>query len=195
MVMSLKKIKLIVGITGATGAIYGIKLLEYLTKNDFVETSLVITEAAEITIRHETDIKIDKIKSLADNVYDVNDIGAPLASGSFKRDGMVIVPCSVKTMSSLANSLAMNLLLRAGDVTLKEKKPLVLAIRETPLHLGHLRNMVQLSEMGAIILPLCPSFYHKPKTIDEMVCFTVGRILDLIGVKNTLSKEYLGNRK
>ena len=191
----MQKFKLIVGITGATGVVYGIKLLEYLSKNDSVETSLVITEAAQITIKHETDFKIDKIKSLADKVYDIDDIGAPLASGSFKRDGMVIVPCSVKTMSALANSLAMNLLLRAGDVTLKEKKPLILAIRETPLHLGHLRNMVQLSEMGAVILPLCPSFYHKPRTIDEMVGFTVGRILDLLGVDNTLSKEYLGSSK
>ena len=191
----MQKFKLIVGITGATGVVYGIKLLEYLSKNDSVETSLVITEAAQITIKHETDFKIDKIKSLVDKVYDIDNIGAPLASGSFKRDGMVIVPCSVKTMSALANSLAMNLLLRAGDVTLKEKKPLILAIRETPLHLGHLRNMVQLSEMGAVILPLCPSFYHKPRTIDEMVGFTVGRILDLFGIDNTLTKEYLGSNK
>ena len=190
-----KKFKLIVGITGATGAIYGIRLLEYLSKVNSVETSLIISEAAEITIKHETDYKIDKIKALANRVYDINDIGAPLASGSYKRDGMIVIPCSVKTMSALANSLAMNLLIRAGDVTLKEKKPLVLAVRETPLHLGHLRNMVALSEIGATIMPLCPSFYHRPKSLTEIVDFTVGRALNLVGIENSLAKEYKGSRK
>jgi len=190
-----KKFKLIVGITGATGAIYGIRLLEYLSKVNSVETSLIISEAAEITIKHETDYKIDKIKALANRVYDINDIGAPLASGSYKRDGMIVIPCSVKTMAALANSLAMNLLIRAGDVTLKEKKPLVLAVRETPLHLGHLRNMVALSEIGATIMPLCPSFYHRPKSLTEIVDFTVGRALNLVGIENSLAKEYKGSRK
>ncbi|OGL41363.1 MAG: 3-octaprenyl-4-hydroxybenzoate carboxy-lyase [Candidatus Schekmanbacteria bacterium GWA2_38_11] len=190
-----KKFKLIVGITGATGAIYGIRLLEYLSKVNSVETSLIISEAAEITIKHETDYKIDKIKALANRVYDINDIGAPLASGSYKRDGMIVIPCSVKTMAALANSLAMNLLIRAGDVTLKEKKPLVLAVRETPLHLGHLRNMVALSEIGTTIMPLCPSFYHRPKSLTEIVDFTVGRALNLVGIENSLAKEYKGSRK
>ena len=190
-----KKFKLIVGITGATGAIYGIRLLEYLSKVNSVETSLIISEAAEITIKHETDYKIDKIKALANRVYDINDIGAPLASGSYKRDGMIVIPCSVKTMAALANSLAMNLLIRAGDVTLKEKKPLVLALRETPLHLGHLRSMVSLSEIGATIMPLCPSFYHRPKSLPEMVDFMVGRALDLLGIENSLVKEYKGSGK
>ncbi|OGL44360.1 MAG: 3-octaprenyl-4-hydroxybenzoate carboxy-lyase [Candidatus Schekmanbacteria bacterium RBG_16_38_11] len=190
-----KKFKLIVGITGATGAIYGIRLLEYLSKVNSVETSLIISEAAEITIKHETDYKIDKIKALANRVYDINDIGAPLASGSYKRDGMIVIPCSVKTMAALANSLAMNLLIRAGDVTLKEKKPLVLAVRETPLHLGHLRNMVALSEIGATIMPLCPSFYHRPKSLTEIVDFTVGRALNLVGIENSLAKEYKGSSK
>jgi len=190
-----KKFKLVVGITGATGAIYGIRLLEYLSKNDSVETSLIISKVAEITIKQETDFKIEKIKALADKVYDIDDIASPLSSGSFKRDGMVIIPCSVKTMSALANSLALNLLLRCGDVTLKEKKPLVLAVRETPLHLGHLRNMVRLSEMGATIMPLSPSFYHRPKSIIEMVDFTVGRVLSILGIENSLAEEYHGSSK
>ena len=190
-----KKFKLIVGITGATGAIYGIRLLEYLSKVNSVETSLVITEAAEITIKHETDYKLEKIKSLANKVYDINDIAAALASGSYKRDGMIVMPCSVKTMAALANSLAVNLLIRAGDVTLKEKKPLVLALRETPLHLGHLKSMVSLSEIGATIMPLSPSFYHRPKSVPEMVDFMVGRALDLLGIGNSLVKEYKGSGK
>ena len=143
--------KIIVGITGATGVIYGIRLLEVLSSMSDVETHFITTEAAEINIRHETGWKLEEVKALADFSYDVGDIGARLASGSFKRDGMIIAPCSIKTMSALAGSFTENLMIRAGDVTLKEREKLVLMVRETPLHLGHIRNMEQLTEMGAIM--------------------------------------------
>ena len=158
---------LIVGITGASGAIYGIRLLEVLSLHREVETHLIISEAGEKNIRYETDWKVEQVKALADFCYDIHDIGARLASGSFKRDGMVIAPTSTKTMSALANSYTDNLLTRSADVTLKERKRLVLLPRETPLHLGHLRNMEKLAEMGAVILPPVPAFYHKPQTIHE----------------------------
>lgn len=184
--------KLIVAITGASGVIYGIRLLEVLTKNKTVETHLVISEFGEQNIRYETIWKVEEVKSLADFCYDVRALGAPLSSGSFQTDGMIIAPCSVKTMSALANSYAENLLLRAGDVTLKEGRKLVLLVRETPLHLGHLRNMEKLSEMGAIIMPPVPAFYYRPRTIEDIIDHTIGKILDIIGIEHDLFPRWSG---
>jgi len=183
---------LIIGITGASGVIYGIRLLEVLSKNKDIETHLVISEAAEDIIRHETGWKIEDIKRLASFSYDNAEIGAKLASGSFKRDGMVIAPCSMKTLSALANSYADNLLTRSADVTLKERKRLVLLARETPLHLGHLRNMEKLTEMGAIVFPPVPAFYYKPRTIQELIDHTIRNVLDIFDIKHNLFPRWSG---
>lgn len=183
---------LVIGITGASGVIYGIRLLEVLSDMKEVKTHLVISKAGEINIKQETNWKIEQVKALADFSYDINDIGARLASGSFKRDGMIVIPCTVKTMSALANSYAENLLTRAGDVTLKERSKLVLVVRETPLHLGHIRDMERLTEMGAIISPPLPAFYHKPKTIEDIIDHTVGKVLDILGIEHNLFRRWSG---
>jgi 4-hydroxy-3-polyprenylbenzoate decarboxylase len=187
-----KDMVLVIGITGASGVIYGIRLLEVLASMGNVETHLIISEAAELVIRHETDWKIENIRSLASYSYRNNEMGACLASGSFDRDGMIVAPCTVKTMSALANSYADNLLVRAGDVALKERKKLLLLVRETPLHIGHIRTMERLTEMGAIIMPPVPSFYHKPKTVDELVNHTVGKMLGVFGIKHNLFEQWPG---
>ena len=181
--------KLIVGISGATGAIYGIRLLEVLSRSD-VETHLVITEAAENTILMETDWKVEDIKSLAKVSYDIKNLGADISSGSFLSEGMVIIPCSIKSLSGIANSFNENILIRAADVTLKEQRKLILVVRETPLHLGHIELMLQASRMGAILLPPVPAFYFHPKTIDELVNHTVGKVLDLFGLNHHLFKRW-----
>jgi 4-hydroxy-3-polyprenylbenzoate decarboxylase len=183
---------LIIGITGATGVIYGVRLLEVLSAMGDIETHLIISEAGEMNIRHEINRKLEDIRKLASFSYDINDIGAAPASGSFQRDGMVIAPCTIKTMSALANSYTDNLLLRTGDVTLKERRKLVLLVRETPLHLGHLRNMERLCEMGAIIMPPVPAFYHQPKTIADIVDQTIGKALDILGIKHNLYQRWSG---
>jgi len=177
--------RIIVGISGATGAIYGIRLLEVLSKSN-VETHLVITEAAERTIRMETDWSIDKVKSLAKVVYDIKDVGADIASGSFHTDGMVVMPCSIKSLSAIANSFNVNLLIRAADVIIKERRKLVLAVRETPLHKGHLNLMMNLADLGVIILPPIPAFYFHPKTMDDLINHTVGKVLDLFHIEHNL---------
>ena len=188
---------LIIGITGASGAIYGIRLLEVLAANKEVETHLIVSKAGEEIIRYETDWKPEQVRALADFCYDIDDIGASLSSGSFKRDGMVITPCSMKTLSALANSYADNLIARAADMTLKERKRLVLLARETPLHLGYLRNMVKLTEMGAIIFPPVPAFYHKPTKIQDLIDYTTGRILDIFDIEHNLFPRWsgLGNKE
>ena len=183
---------LVIGITGASGAIYGIRLLEVLSTNKEVEAHLVVSEAGEAIIKHETDWEMEKVRALADVCYDIDDIGSRLSSGSFKRDGMVIAPCSMKTLSALANSYTDNLIARAADITLKERRRLVLLARETPFHLGYLKNMVKLTEMGAIILPPIPAFYHKPKTIMEIVDHTIGKVLDLLDIKHNLFPRWPG---
>lgn len=183
---------LIVGISGASGVIYGIRLLEVLSTNREVETHLIISKVAEKVIRYETDWEIEQVKALAHVYYDIDDIGAKPASGSFKRDGMVIAPCSMKTLSGLANSYADNLLTRSADTTLKERKKLVLLPRETPLHLGHLRNMEKLTEMGAIILPPAPPFYHKPRTIQELIDHIIGKVLDIFDIEHNLFQRWSG---
>jgi len=183
---------LIIGITGASGVIYGIRLLEVLSEMKEVKTHLIISEAGEINIKKETNWEIESVKALANFSYDINDIGARLASGSFKRDGMIVIPCTVKTMSALANSYAENLLTRAGDVTLKERSKLVLVVREAPLHLGHIRDMERLTEMGAIIFPPLPAFYLNPKTIQDIIDHTVGRVLDIFGIEHNLFRRWSG---
>ncbi|MFH1382208.1 MAG: UbiX family flavin prenyltransferase [Chloroflexota bacterium] len=182
---------LIVGISGATGSIYGIRLLEVLRQAK-VETHLIISKTGEQIIEHETTYKVSEVRKLASFCYDIDDLSACISSGSFLRDGMVVAPCSMKTMSAIAYSIADNLLVRAADVTLKERKNLTLLARETPLHQGHLRNMLRLAEMGAIILPPVPSFYHRPKTIDDIVDHTVAKILDLQAIKHNLSRRWAG---
>jgi len=181
--------RLIVGISGATGAIYGIRLLEVLAKSN-VETHLVITEAAQKTILMETDWKVENVKSLAKVTYDIQDIGADIASGSFESEGMVVIPCSIKSLSAIANSFNVNLLIRAADVAIKEKRRLVLVVRETPLHKGHLNLMMKSADMGIIILPPIPAFYHHPKTIDDLVNHTVGKVLDLFGINHRLFERW-----
>jgi 4-hydroxy-3-polyprenylbenzoate decarboxylase len=186
---------LIVGITGASGAIYGIRLLEVLSSTKDVETHLIVSEAAEAIIKYETDRSIQEAKELASFSYDIRDIGAQISSGSFKTDGMIVAPCTVKTMSAIANSYSENLLIRVGDVTLKERRPLLLLVRETPLHLGHLRNMARLCEMGATIMPPAPAFYHKPQTIQDIVDHTVGKMLDIFGIEHSLFQRWPGIAK
>ena len=183
---------MIIAITGASGAIYGIMLLQVLSAIEKVETHLVISKAGELVISQETDWQAAEVKKLADYCYDIYDIGARLCSGSFKRDAMIVAPCSMKTLSALANSYADNLVTRAGDVTLKEKGRLVLLVRETPLHLGHLKNMERLAEMGAVILPPVPAFYHRPSTVDDIVNHTVGKALDILGIEHDLLQRWAG---
>jgi 4-hydroxy-3-polyprenylbenzoate decarboxylase len=176
--------RLIIGISGASGVILGIRALEILREIEEIETHLVVSPAAKLTIAEETDWAIQDVLSLADRFYKNNDIGASIASGSFTAMGMIVLPCSIKTLSAIANSYADNLLVRAADVTLKEGRPLILGLREAPLHRGHLRLMNQAAKVGAVIFPPVPAFYARPKTIDDIVDNIVGRILARIGVEN-----------
>jgi 4-hydroxy-3-polyprenylbenzoate decarboxylase len=174
---------LIVGISGSSGVIYGIRLLEVLKEVPDVTTHLVMSPAAVRTITLETEYRPKEVEALADEVYNFKDIAASISSGSFKVAGMVVIPCSMKTLAGIALSFSDSLLLRAADVTLKERRPLVLVPRETPLHLGHLRLMVQATEIGAIIMPPVPAFYHRPRTLDEIINQTVNRVLDLLHIE------------
>lgn len=183
---------LIIGISGASGSIYGIRLLKFLKSRTDIQTHLIITEAGAANIMYETGWNLKEVCSLASFTYDIHDIGARLASGSFKNDGMIISPCSVKTLSAVAHSYTDNLLVRSADVTLKERRRLVLVLRETPLHLGHIRNMEKVAEMGGIILPPVPAFYHKPNTIEDIVDHTVGKILDVFDIEHTLYTRWQG---
>lgn len=170
--------RLIVGISGASGAIYGVRLLQVLRDVKVVETHLVMSQAARQTLSLETDFSLRDVQALADVVHDARDIAASISSGSFKTAGMVILPCSVKTLSGIVNSYTDSLVTRAADVVLKERRPLVLCVRETPLHLGHLRLMTQAAELGAVIMPPVPAFYHRPQTLDDVINQTVNRVLD-----------------
>lgn len=173
--------RLIVGITGASGIAYGVRLLTLLRQTP-VETHLVVSRAAEVAMAHEGPVKLSDVRDLADHWYKVDDVGAPISSGSFRTQGMIIAPCSVRTMSEIATGVTSTLLSRAADVVLKERRRLTLLIREAPLHTGHLRTMTALSEMGAIIYPPVPALYTKPADIDEMIDQTVGRVLDLYDI-------------
>jgi len=178
-----EKRRLVVGITGASGVILGIRLLEALQKTE-IEAHLVVSPAARVTIAQETDWKVSDVLALADAVYKHADLGAAIASGSFATLGMVVIPCSIKTLSAIANSYSGDLIARAADVTLKEGRPLVLVVRETPLHRGHLRLMSLAAEAGAIIFPPVPAFYTRPQTVEDVVDNTVGRVLARLGIEN-----------
>ena len=181
--------RLIVGITGASGAIYGVTALKAL-RTLSVETHLIISRSGQITLAHETGVKASEAGALADVVYRIDDIGAAISSGSFRTMGMLIAPCSVRTLAEISSGVTSTLLTRAADVILKERRRLVLMVRETPFHLGHLRAMTQVTEMGAIVMPPLPAFYAKPKTLDEMVEHSVGRALDLFGICNDLVQRW-----
>ena len=183
--------RLIVGISGASGTIYGVRLLELLRKAE-VETHLVMSRSAEMTLAYETDLKPKDVRALASVNYAVTDIGAAVSSGSFPTMGMIIAPCSIRTMSEIASGVTASLLSRAADVVLKEKRRLVLAIRETPLHVGHLRSMTVLAEIGAVIAPIVPAFYNRPQSVDDIVNHTCGRLLDLFGIDAGIVKRWKG---
>jgi 4-hydroxy-3-polyprenylbenzoate decarboxylase len=184
-----QKKRLVVGLSGASGVAYGIRLLEAL-KDLRIESHLVMSKAAEMTIAYETTLKPKQVAAKADKTYAIGDIGAAIASGTFKTAGMIVAPCSVRTMSEIATGVTTTLLSRAADVTLKERRPLILMVRETPLHLGHLRTMTALAEMGAIILPPVPAFYAEPKTLSDLVDQMVARALDFVGLEWPNAKRW-----
>jgi len=184
--------RLVVGITGASGSIYGIRLLEVLRTTTDIELHLVVSVAGKRTLMEETDYSVADVEALAHHRYDVKDIGATLASGSFRTAGMVIAPCSIKTAAAIAACYADTLLTRAADVTLKEGRALILLVRETPLHLGHLRVLTSLAEMGAVVLPPMPAFYNRPKALDDIINHTVARVLDRLQLPQTLVGEWRG---
>jgi 4-hydroxy-3-polyprenylbenzoate decarboxylase len=187
--------RLVVAITGATGAIYGVRLLEQLRKDASFELHLILSNPAKRTLTEETDLSVKDVEGLAHVVHDNRDVGASVASGSFRTEGMVVAPCSMKTVSALATSHGDTLIARAGDVALKEGRPLIVVVRESPLHVGHLRQLVALAEIGAIILPPMPAFYQRPRTVDDIVDHTVARILDRLGVRHDLVPEWTGHRR
>ncbi len=188
----MEKRKIIIGISGASGTIYGVRLLEVLREYAYIETHLVISDVAKEIIRHENDLAPEKVQALADVVHSLNNLGAPIASGSFLTEGMIVAPCSIKSLSGIANSYNDNLLIRAADVCLKERRKLILVLRETPLHLGHLELMTRVTRYGATLLPPVPSFYHKPETIGDIINQTVGKVLDNFGVGHSLVARWRG---
>jgi len=183
--------RIIVGITGASGVIYGIRLLEVL-KEQGMETHLVLTDEAKKNILLETTSTVEDVEGLAYRVHNIRDLAAPISSGSFTTDGMVIAPCTIKTLSGVAHSYSENLLLRAADVTLKERRTLILVVRETPLHKGHLELMNRVADLGGIILPPVPAFYHSPRSISDLIDYTIGKILDVMKIDNSLYKRWEG---
>ncbi len=183
--------RLIVGISGASGIVYGVRILQVLRELD-IETHLVITKAGELSVAHEHTLAIGALRALAGRTYSINDIGAAIASGSFRTMGMIVAPCSMKTLAEIACGASSNLLSRAADVCLKERRRLVLMVRETPLHAGHLKSMLAATEMGAIIAPPVPAFYARPETIEDLVNYTVGRVLDLFGLETRLAPPWNG---
>ena len=185
--------RLVIGISGASGVIYGVRALELLRPMD-IETHLVMSKSAEITLAYETDLKPSDVRAMASTYHPISDIGASISSGSFPTIGMLIAPCSIRTMSEIATGVTSSLLTRAADVALKERRCLVLAVRETPLHAGHLRTMTLLAEMGAIVAPIVPAFYSRPRTVDDIINQTVGRLLDLFGIESGVVKRWRGIR-
>jgi flavin prenyltransferase len=183
--------RLVIGISGASGTIYGIRMLELLKKTD-IETHLVMSKSAEMTMVYETKYKPKDVRALASVNHPPADIGASISSGSFPTMGMIVVPCSIRTMSEIATGVTSTLVTRAADVVLKEKRRLVLALRETPLHGGHLRTLTTLADIGAVVAPIVPAFYNKPKTVDDIINHTVGRLLDLLGIETKLVKRWEG---
>ena len=184
--------RIIVAISGASGAVYGVRLLQVLRDMKGVQTHLTVSEAGWLNIHQELDSSREQVEALADVVYPVRDVGAALASGSFQCDGMVIAPCSMRTLAAVAHGLSDNLITRAADVMLKERRRLILMVREAPLNLAHLRNMTSVTEMGGVIFPPLPAFYQKPQTIAEMVDHTVSRVVDLLGLPQDHSQRWTG---
>ncbi len=184
--------RIIVGISGASGVIYGVRLLEVLSGIEEVETHLIMSRASRVTMEYETSFTPEYVERLADVSHAPENLAACVSSGSFKADGMIVAPCSIKSLAMIANSINDNLLIRAADVTLKERRKLVLIVRETPLHLGHLRHMVSVTEMGGVILPPVPSFYHNPKTIMDILDQTLGKALDQLGIQHQLFDRWAG---
>ncbi len=182
----MNKRKIIIGISGASGTIYGVRLLEVLKEYPGIETHLVISDIAKEIIQHEDGRDPEKVLELADTVHPIKNLGAAISSGSFLTEGMIVAPCSIKSLSGIANSYNDNLLVRAADVCLKERRKLIIVLRETPLHLGHLELMTRVTQYGATLLPPMPSFYHKPKTIDDIINQTVGKVLDNFGIEHNL---------
>jgi 4-hydroxy-3-polyprenylbenzoate decarboxylase len=186
--------RIVIGISGASGVTYGVRMLELLQKTDY-ETHLIISSAGRLNIEIESGYTTAEVEAMADFVYDHKDMAASLASGSFLTEGMVVVPCTIKSLSGIAHSYNENLLIRTADVTLKEKRKLVLVVRETPLHVGHLRLMTQAAEMGAHILPPVPSFYHQPETIEDIIDQTIGKVFDYMGIEHNLFKRWGENKQ
>jgi len=184
--------RIVVGITGASGAVYGVRLLERLHAAEGVESHLIVSRPAAKTLHYETGRTLDDLKSLAAHWHPLEEIGASIASGSYPTAGMIIAPCSIHTLSAIAAGIASNLIVRAADVTLKERRRLILMVRESPLHLGHLRAMVSVTEMGAIVAPPMPAFYHRPASVEEIVDHSVQRVLDLIGVAVDDARRWQG---
>ena len=184
--------RIIIAISGASGAVYGVRLLQVLRELGGVQTHLTVSEAGWLNLQQELDLPRAEVEALADVVYPVRDVGAVLASGSFQCDGMVIAPCSMRTLAAVAHGLSDNLITRAADVMLKERRRLILMVRETPLNLAHLRNMTSVTEMGGIVFPPLPAFYQKPQSIAEMVNHTVSRVVDLLGLPQTSSRRWAG---
>lgn len=184
--------RLIVAITGATGAAYGVRLLQVLRETPDIETHLVVSDAGLLNLQQELDMNRTQLEALAHVAYSVHDVGATIASGSFQSDGMVVAPCSMRTLAAVAHGLSDNLITRAADVMLKERRRLILMVRETPFNLAHLRNMTSVTEMGGIIYPPLPGFYHRPQTIADMIDHTVSRVIDLLGVPHTLAPRWNG---
>jgi 4-hydroxy-3-polyprenylbenzoate decarboxylase len=184
--------RIVIGLSGSSSPIYGIRMLEALRDSGSVETHLVLTDAARRTIEIETDLPVADVEALAGVVHRNGDLAASISSGSFRTDGMIVAPCSMHTLGEIAHSISSQLLTRAADVHLKERRPLILMVRETPLHVGHLRNMVRAAEMGAVILPPVPAFYHRPRTIDDVVNHSVGKALDLLSIPHRLFRRWEG---
>ena len=185
--------RIAVGMSGSSGVIYGIRMLEVLAQNPMVETHLILSQAAKMNIGIETEWSVADVETLADEVHNNKNIGASIASGSFKTAGMIVVPCSMKTLSGIANSYAENLIIRAADVMLKERRQLVIVPRESPLHTGHCELMLKASQIGAIICPPAPAFYTEPKTVDDIINHTVARVLDLFDIESDSLKRWQGN--
>lgn len=186
------ELPLVVGLSGASGIIYGVEMLKVL-KDLKHPCHLIVSESGARNLAIETDYTLDQVKALADVVYEVNDVGAAVASGSFRTKGMIVAPCTIKTLSAIANSFNYNLLIRAADVHLKEKRPLVLMVRETPLHKGHLELMAKAADLGAVILPPVPAFYHHPRTIEDIIHQSIGKALDFFNIEHNLFRRWQGN--
>ncbi|MDO9281363.1 MAG: UbiX family flavin prenyltransferase [Methylotenera sp.] len=190
--MTINSKRLVVAITGATGAVYGVRLLEVLSEMPNIETHLVVSDSGLLNLQQELEMNLTQLKALADVAHHINNVGASIASGSFQSDGMVVAPCSMRTLAAVAHGLSDNLITRAADVMLKERRRLILMVRETPFNLAHLRNMTSVTEMGGIVYPPLPCFYHRPQTIADIIDHTISRVVDLLGISHTMAPRWEG---